>query len=335
MAQNNAINNSTSALTITPFAEGALVTSSTGVVSTVTGTAGNVLTANAAGTAPTFQAAGGGGGITTINGDTGSVTGATVTFNANSQAGKTVTLSGSGTTMSFNVTDGNNQTAIGLFALNAGGNANNTALGQQALQSATGSSNTALGSTALRQLTTGNFNIGIGVSSGAAYTGSESSNIIISGASDPSVNGESHVLRIGNGTGSGVGNLNKAFISGIDGITVTGTAVLVSSSDQLGVAVSSRRYKENIEDMADVSSDILKLRPVTFTLKDHEDQSTQFGLIAEEVNEIMPDLIVYDKQGDPQTVQYHELPALLLNELQKAVKRIDELEDQLRRRNVI
>ena len=110
---------------------------------------------------------------------------------------------------------------------------------------------------------------------------------------------------------------------------MTGTAVLVSTGNQLGVAVSSRKYKENIVDMGDYSSDILKLRPVTFTLKGHEDQTIQSGLIAEEVHDIFPDIMVYDKNGDPQTVQYHNLPALLLNELQKALKRIEALEAKI------
>jgi hypothetical protein len=134
---------------------------------------------------------------------------------------------------------------------------------------------------------------------------------------------ESHVLRIGAGTGTSTQQLNKAFISGIQGITVTGTAVLVSSSDQLGIAVSSRKYKDNIEDMGDKSEALYKLRPTTFTYK--ESTETRYGLIAEEVAEVFPNLVVYDKSGDPQTVMYHELPALLLNEIQKLKKEIDEL----------
>ena len=140
---------------------------------------------------------------------------------------------------------------------------------------------------------------------------------------------QNNTLHIGSGTGTGNQQLNAAYISGIQGITVTGSAVLVSSTDQLGVAVSSRRFKDNIADMRDVSSPILDLRPVTFNYKVGDDKSGQTGLIAEEVAEIMPSLVVYDKEGLPQTVKYHELPSLLLNELQKAVRRIEYLEDKL------
>jgi hypothetical protein len=107
---------------------------------------------------------------------------------------------------------------------------------------------------------------------------------------------------------------------------VTGAAVLVSSSDQLGVAVSSARYKENIANMSSYSSNILHLRPVTFNYTVGDERSLQSGLIAEEVAEIMPSLVVNDKEGFPQTVKYHELPALLLNELQKLSARVKELE---------
>ena len=79
--------------------------------------------------------------------------------------------------------------------------------------------------------------------------------------------------------------------------------------------------------MDNYSSAILSLRPTVFNYKGSTE--TTGGLIAEEVQEIMPDLIVYDKEGDPQTVKYHELPALLLNELQKALKRIEALEARM------
>jgi hypothetical protein len=80
--------------------------------------------------------------------------------------------------------------------------------------------------------------------------------------------------------------------------------------------------------MGDDSSPVMKLRPVTFTLKEYSDKSKQFGLIAEEVYEIFPEIVVLDKEGKPQSVQYHNLPALLLNEIQKLNKRIEQLEKQ-------
>jgi hypothetical protein len=283
---------------------------------------------------------GGGGGITTINVDnSGSVTGTTIDLYAasgsanNGQSVAFVAVSGTEIDLQItNNTSGNYNSLLGAFA---GGSipfascSGNFGFGDHALNLlSSGSSNwnVAIGSYPLGYLTGGSGNVGIGLNAGNAYTGSESMNVLI-GTNVQGTLGESNTLRIGAGTGTGNFKLNQAFISGIQGITVTGAAVLVSSSDQLGVAVSSRKYKENIEDMDSFSSDILKLKPKKFNYKGHGEKSG--GLIAEEVHEVMPSLVVYDKQGDPQTVKYHELPALLLNELQKALKRINALELQV------
>lgn len=340
-------NGGTGNTTFTAYSVLCAGTTATGVFQNVSGlgSSGNVLTSNGAGALPTWQAAAS-GGITTINGDSGSVTGSTVSIKTNgaTNGGSSTSFSGSGTAMTFNVTDANNNTIIGKGAGNgAMSSVNLVGLGYQVLKAATsagssvaigfsamtaatsGGFNVAIGGSSLSALTTGQANVCVGTTTATSYTGAESSNIIL-GYNNTGTLGESNVLRIGNGTGTGFGNLNQSFISGITGITVTGTAVLISAGNQLGIAVSSRKYKENIKDMAGVSSDIYKLRPVTFTLKDNEDQSTQFGLIAEEVYEVMPDLVVLDKEGDPQTVQYHELPAILLNEIQKLNKRIAALE---------
>lgn len=282
------------------------------------------------------------GGVT-LTGDSGGALGPSTsfTFNALSQAGPTISFSGSGTTMSLNTADGSDNIVIGPNS-GTGGAANvgigsynftgpttggyNIAIGQQSLRFVTsGEENTAIGVATLGGLSTGSNNTAIGFQAGNMYT-TESNNISI-GYTQGGTPGDAFVLRIGNGTGTSAGNLNAAYIAGIQGITVTGAAVLVSSSDQLGVAVSSRRFKDNIRDMDNYSSAILDLRPTVFNYKGSTE--TTGGLIAEEVAEIMPDLVVYDKQGDPQTVKYHELPALLLNELQRALKRIDALESKL------
>lgn len=205
------------------------------------------------------------------------------------------------------LTSGSNNTGIGYFSGNVITSGTNNFFGGMQ----TGVS-----------LLTGSYNIGLGYQAASGYGGSESNNICLNAFGTGS---ESNTLRIGIGTGTGTQQLNKAIVCGIQGITVTGTAVLVSSSDQLGIAVSSRKYKENIEDMADESDRLYKLRPVTFTLKEYQDKSKQFGLIAEEVYDIMPELVVLDKEGQPQSVQYHNLPALLLNELQKLRKEVDAL----------
>ncbi len=255
-----------------------------------------------------------------------------------------------GSTTAPNLTSGSTNTIIGC---NSGAavklQGNNVLIGYQVANDSTyalGGSNTFVGvDIAIAGVTgTGNVAVGrsalpgdggansrnviLGMNAAANYSFGESDNILI-GYSVYGTTSENNALHIGSGTGTGQGNLNSAYISGIQGISVTGSAVLVSSSDQLGVTVSSGRYKENIEDMDDVSDAILDLRPVTFTYKVGDDQSQQVGLIAEEVHEIMPSLVVLDKEGLPQTVKYHELPVLLLNELQKALHRIEMLEDEL------
>jgi len=92
---------------------------------------------------------------------------------------------------------------------------------------------------------------------------------------------------------------------------------------------SSIRYKENVEDMKDASSPIFELRPVTFTYKVDPTHAQQFGLIAEEVYEVMPALVVKDGNGQIETVKYHELASLLLNELIKLQARVALLEEQV------
>jgi hypothetical protein len=108
--------------------------------------------------------------------------------------------------------------------------------------------------------------------------------------------------------------------------------VLVTSTGQFGIATSSRRYKEDIHDMADASAGLLSLRPVTFRYKQaYADGSKplQYGLIAEEVAEVYPDLVVRSADGQIQTVKYQVLDSMLLNELQKQSQTISALEERL------
>lgn len=316
---------------------GVLISSSSGVPSWLAnGTTGQVLTATTSGT-PSWESAAS-GGISTIDGDSGSITGSTVTFTALNKAGVTVSFSGSGSTMDLNTTDANFNTIIGyLTAGNSGssaGGSNNTILGYAAAYYFANSSNdnTIIGYNAggsIGRFASCSYNTLLGMNAGLNYTGnsgSDNSNIQI-GYNVAGTDGESNVLRIGTGTGTGNGNLNKAIICGIQGITVTGTAILISSSDQLGIAVSSERYKENIKDLQ--SSRVLELNPVSFNYKVGDDHSAQTGLIAEEVYKVMPELVVLDKEGLPQSVKYHDLPVLLLLEIQKLCKEIDELKGRL------
>jgi len=184
-------------------------------------------------------------------------------------------------------------------------------------------------------LTTGSYNIAIGAgnspsgphSAGDAYTSSESSNILIG---NRGVNGESNTIHIGT-TGTGNAQQSTCFIAGSYGVTTTsGTtaALLISNTGQLGTVSSSRRYKDNIKDMGAYSSKVLAMRPVTFNYKQHPG-ITSMGLIAEEVAEIMPELVNLNDEGLPESVKYHDFPALLLNEIIKLRVELDELKRHL------
>ncbi len=202
---------------------------------------------------------------------------------------------------------GNNSTGFG-----------NVVVGSYAMSlSTTASSNTAIGTSAL-VVSTGQRNTALGYSAGSSNTaGSDNVFIASYGAN------ESNTLRIGEGTGGGLFEQTRAFISGIRGITTgqaNGINVLIDSNGQLGTISSSRRFKEDIRDMAEVSEGIAELRPVTFRYRrPYEDgeRPTRYGLIAEEVAEIFPDLVSYDTEGRPDAVLDHLLVPMLLNELQK------------------
>lgn len=259
------------------------------------------------------------------------------------------TFIGNGTGISYTVGSLTGATAVGSQALNAlttgiansafGVNslvactsgASNMGFGNASLAMlTTGIQNTAVGRFAMGSIITGSYNVAIGYNAGNLnVTGAESSNIYIN---NPGVNNESNTIRIADGTGAGNTQVNKCFIAGIRGIT-TGVAdaiaVLVDSANQLGTVSSSIRFKENVEDMADHSSALMNLRPVVFNYKDDVDKNRQTGLIAEEVLEEMPNLVVYGDDGLPLTIKYHELGPLLLNELQKLSNRVLELELKL------
>ena len=225
----------------------------------------------------------------------------------------------------------NGNIGIGLSALqNINGATNNVSIGtyQSTDQQITsGSSNVNVGYQSLNNIITGSNNIALGANAGNSYTtGSESNNICIGNTgSAASVSGE---IQIGtNGTHM------TAFMQGISGVTVTGASVLISTAGKMGTVVSSARYKNNIKDMSSSSSSIMKMRPVTFSYKSETTQQQHYGLIAEEVATIAPELVIYGQDGLPETVQYHQFTAMLLNELQKACKRIDNLEQTLAQRS--
>lgn len=241
------------------------------------------------------------------------------------------------------LTTGTGNTALGSNTLaDLATGLNNTAVGfNSGAADTTGASNVFIGRSAGAANTTGSFNVYIGDSagdtvvagsnntiigqvSGSSYVGAESSNIIIDNSGSTL---ENNTIRIGT-PGSAAGEQNRCFIAGIRGITTgnaDAVAVLVDSASQLGTVSSSARYKDNIQDMGDSSSAIMNLRPVTFTYKSDTTNSMQFGLIAEEAVDVLPRLVVKDAEGRPETIKYHDLPALLLNEIQKLRKDVNDL----------
>jgi trimeric autotransporter adhesin len=293
--------------------DGALFNNTTGIQNTANGA--NALQSNTTGnsnTAAGFQAlfSNTTGIYNTANGldalqsnTTGSQNTATglVALNANT-TGSFNTANGVAA-LSFNTTGGTS-TANGVNALH-----NNT----------TGSNNTADGSNALQNNTTGSSNITLGYLAGSNLTtGDHNIDIANNG-----VAAETKTIRIGDS------KQTATFIAGIAGATVTGSAVYIdTTSGQLGLLSSSKRFKDGIEPMGNASEALLSLRPVTFRYKKNIDPkgAPQFGLVAEEVEKVNPDLVVRDAEGKVFTVRYEAVNAMLLNEFLKEHRKVEELE---------
>jgi hypothetical protein len=197
---------------------------------------------------------------------------------------------------------GDSNTAVGSSALGLSTGDFNTAVGDGALVHNTGSHNTALGWRAGSNLTTGDENIDIGF------------DVI-------GVPGESNTIRIGTSI------ITATFIRGISGATaVGGAAVFVTSNGHLGTMTSSARFKDEIKPMGNASEAILALRPVSFRYKKEIDPQgiPEFGLVAEEVEKVNPDLVIRDPEGRPYTVRYEQVNAMLLNEFLKEHRTVQE-----------
>ena len=212
-------------------------------------------------------------------------------------------------------TSGFNNTAIGVAALNSATTPNeNTAAGAGALRfDTTGANNTGIGTNALYNDTTGSGNTAVGHFAGMNRT-TGSNNIDIGNVGVP---GESNAIRLGTG-----GTQTATYIAGIATTPLaTGDALAVgiTPDGQLGVRACSARYKENIEPMDKASEAIHLLQPVTFRYKKELDPAgiPQFGLVAEEVEKVHPDLVARDEQGKPYAVRYEAVNAMLLNEFLK------------------
>src|SRR6266498_1623656 len=225
----------------------------------------------------------------------------------------------------YHNTTGNANTAVGSGALssNADG-AVNDAFGLNALSShTTGVFNTAIGANALLNDTIGQANVAVGNSALQNSTGS-GGNIALGASAGVNVNTASDVICIGN-LGQDVDN--SCYIGQIFGQSValgSGTPVLVDSDGKLGTLLSSRRFKHDIKPMEKASEALLALRPVTFHYKSDTKDTRQVGLIAEEVAEVSPDLIVRDKNGEILSVRYDQVNAMLLNEFLKEHRKVQE-----------
>jgi hypothetical protein len=238
-------------------------------------------------------------------------TGGNNTANGQGALGNNTTGDGNGANgfaaLSSNTT-GSRNTANGADALgfNTTG-LQNTADGGEALgNNTTGANNNALGYLAGQNLTTGGYNIDIG---------------------SPGVAAEANTIRIGV-----QGTQTKTFIAGISGATASGgVAVFVNSSGQLGTVTSSKRFKQDIRIMNDASDVLLSLHPVTFRYKPDIDPAgiPQFGLVAEEVDKVAPELVARDADGKPYSVRYEQVNAMLLNEFLKEHHRVEDLEKRL------
>jgi hypothetical protein len=212
----------------------------------------------------------------------------------------------------FSNTSGSENTAIGDNTLvNNTIGIDNTAVGESALlANINGDNNTAIGTNALAYTTTGNRNVALGVAAG--FNATTGSNNVYIGAGMQGVAGES----------------NACYIAGIFGqASASGAAVSINSSGKLGTVTSSRRFKYGIKPMDKASEAIFALKPVTFHYKKEIDTagSSQFGLVAEEVEKVNPDLVVRDKEAKAYSVRYDQVNAMMLNEFLKEHRTVQEL----------
>lgn len=263
----------------------------------------NALSDNITGT---FNTASGAGALLANTANENTATGAGALFPNSTGAANTA----DGAFALFSNTTGSGNTAIGDQALLTSTTpCCNTAIGRQSLfHNTTGEANTAIGQQALFSNTTGSSNTALGNLAGGNVT---------------TANG---IICIGENV-AGANVNDTCFIGNIRGTTTQNNnaiPVLIDSAGQLGTTSSSRRYKTDIKPMDKASESILALKPVSFRYKIHKDMTPQFGLIAEQVAEINPNLVIYDADGKPYTVRYDQVNAMLLNEFLKEHKTVQE-----------
>jgi hypothetical protein len=233
------------------------------------------------------------------------------------------TVIGDGAMSGSNTADYNVGVGFAVLVDNTSGGYN-TALGARSLATnASGADNVAVGDLALESNTTGSSNIAVGSSAGSNIaTGSNNIDIGNTAPAD-----ESGVIRLGTN-----GTQTSTYIAGIAGTTAaSGSAVYVDSNGRLGTMPSSARYKDDVGDIGEASRVLMALHPVKFRYKPQVDPAgtQQYGLIAEEVAERAPDLVIYDESGKPQAVRYNLVNAMLLNEVQRQQHQIAALTERL------
>lgn len=234
-----------------------------------------------------------------------------------------------GYALESNSTGARNTSSGDLTLVDNTSGSRNTAAGPFALSATTGSGNTAYGVSALQSNTSGERNVAVGYSAGVnATTGND--NVFLSSLGEA---GDAGKIRIGD---AALGIQDGAFIAGIRGTTTGETDaldVVVDSTGQLGTVSSSRAVKEDLRPVEGLSRRLLDLRPVAFRYREHVERDpgarVHYGLLAEEVAEVFPELVVEDAQGQPWSVKYRLLEPLLLNELQRLHGRLDERRPEL------
>ncbi len=240
-------------------------------------------------------------------------------------------------------TSGNGNVSSGYQALysNTTGNYNTTQGYQSMYSNTTGTANTSMGRGALARNSSGDYNNAFGVN--ALYNqitgsynlalGADAGKALIDGSYNVYLNNNSGTATENNTMRLGSPNeQTKTFIAGIYGVTLDGgVPVYIDAKGQLGTVNSSARFKADIQDMGKVSEKLYDLRPVTYRYKDvpaEVKDQRDYGLIAEEVAKVYPDLIAYDDQGQIQTVQYQKLVPMLLNEVQ-ALNKKNQVQEKL------
>ena len=225
----------------------------------------------------------------------------------------------------FSNTDGDSNNAVGYNSLGANETGiSNQAMGFSALSSnVDGAANIATGDSAALNNVSGSFNTVIGSLAGQDLTDG-GDNIYIGATAGNGAGNEDGTIRIGDPE-----FISTCYIAGISGQTASaGVAVFIDANGKLGTVTSSARFKDDIKSMDKGSEALLALKPVTFHYKKEIDptRTSQFGLVAEEVAKVDPDLVVRDKEGKPYTVRYEAVNAMLLNEFLKEHKQTEKLE---------